>query len=321
VLESAQVITEKANKVKLELASLRAVDQSDGKEMGRVDDELMDGRVYEGSILTIGEKNYKVQSIDKHSKTLCLKFTAEIDGAMKVDLETGLVVQKNRKHPFRIGSDKVRIKEIVEGYTSYDSFDIENHESKRIEPAPPERDFTTRALYISFPDKGVSEAILHSLVHLLRALMPTVVACEGDEIELTYDTNHPDLNESSIFVYDNCIDALGIVDSIRTHYEALLINKLLGGGYQLLIDCPCREGCPSCLHIFQCRSLEPNSNLNKKDTIEFLGQLLDKKDYRDIIKYRYDKVDKGYSGYGEKSSIWNSKIQLPWLSVRNRWKD
>ncbi|RKY00857.1 hypothetical protein DRP77_10725, partial [Candidatus Poribacteria bacterium] len=107
-----------------------------------------------------------------------------------------------------------------------------------------------------------------------------------DEIDVIYCEAHPQVKSSAIFIYDNRPGGLGIADVIWEN-----VDRLLDGAYQLLLDCPCKEGCPACLKIFECRVPSPNEGLDKRGAIELLGRFLKKEGWERVIKFRYDKVD------------------------------
>ena len=266
-LENAQKTTAKINEVKIELASFLVMNENENKEMGRLDEGFINSKVFEGSILAIGKNNYRVQKVDVRNKSLSVEFTVKKDNAVKVDLQRSIEVQKSPEFPFRIGRDRVKVTERILGYTIYNCFDVADKEAILSRSSLPEREFSTQAFFISFPDQEVSVEILHSLAHLLRALMPSVLAYEEDELEVSYQPNHSDLKESAIFIYDNSIDSLGLADTLRIHYDDLFVAKLLESAYQILVDCPCREGCPGCLHIFECRHRDSNAALDKKGVL------------------------------------------------------
>jgi len=69
-----------------------------------------------------------------------------------------------------------------------------------------------------------------------------------------------------IFVYDACEGGIGLAEKA---YEVL--PRLLASAHELVRDCPCEDGCPSCIHSPKCGN--DNQPLDKEATALILGEL------------------------------------------------
>ena len=73
-----------------------------------------------------------------------------------------------------------------------------------------------------------------------------------------------------VFVYDAYPGGVGIADM---GYEA--VERLWRATLELVRECPCVEGCPSCIHSPKCGN--NNDPLDKKAAVLILGGLLGRK--------------------------------------------
>jgi DEAD/DEAH box helicase domain-containing protein len=72
--------------------------------------------------------------------------------------------------------------------------------------------------------------------------------------------------EPVIFVYDACEGGIGLAEKA---YEVLA--ALLASAHELVRDCTCEKGCPSCIYSPKCGN--DNQPLDKEATILILGEL------------------------------------------------
>jgi len=148
--------------------------------------------------------------------------------------------------------------------------------------------FQTKAVFFHFEtEKEQSKSIHHSLKHLFKIFLPSIVKICPDEIEMRL----VDLKETggwTIVAYDNEEGGTGIA---RFLYENLSeIETLLTRSYRLLADCPCTEGCSACLKIAGCREADYNKGLDKKRALTFLGTILNMTDLTIQLKKKYEKL-------------------------------
>jgi DEAD/DEAH box helicase domain-containing protein len=101
---------------------------------------------------------------------------------------------------------------------------------------------------------------LHATEHALISLFPLRVLCDRSDIGGICYTLHPQLEKPAIFVYDGYSGGAGLA---KAGYG--VIEKLLAAVRDLLASCPCRHGCPSCIHSPKCGS--GNKPLDKKGAL------------------------------------------------------
>ncbi|MFH0846792.1 MAG: Zn-binding domain-containing protein, partial [Chloroflexota bacterium] len=78
---------------------------------------------------------------------------------------------------------------------------------------------------------------------------------------------HPDTGKAQIFIYDAYPGGIGIAEK---GYE--IINELWQATLQVVSECPCEDGCPSCIQSPKCGN--NNKPLDKRAAVILLHGLL-----------------------------------------------
>ncbi len=164
--------------------------------------------------------------------------------------------------------------EVREQYYAYRI--IRNDAILGIEPLdlPPLR-FTTRAIWFTIPDQLESDIQaagadpdggLHGTEHALIAMMPFRVLCDRWDLGGLSVPSHPATGGPAVFVYDGYEGGIGLAEKAYTIFGDLVRHTLA-----LVRECPCEEGCPSCIYSPKCGN--DNQPLDKKGTILILEAL------------------------------------------------
>jgi DEAD/DEAH box helicase domain-containing protein len=121
----------------------------------------------------------------------------------------------------------------------------------------PDYVFETEGLWIkidkttkAFIEEGFDLAgTLHAVEHAAIACIPLFALCDrGDIGGLSY-TLYPRFKEPVIFIYDGYEGGIGL-----TRRATEVIGEWLMATFKVLEECPCEEGCPSCVQDPQCGS-------------------------------------------------------------------
>ncbi len=86
------------------------------------------------------------------------------------------------------------------------------------------------------------QGTLEGLGNLMRALAPLYLMCDRNDIRVTSDLNFPHTHAPTIIIYDAVPGGVGFSDAL---YQ--LHTELLQASLDWARDCPCEEGCPSCV--------------------------------------------------------------------------
>jgi DEAD/DEAH box helicase domain-containing protein len=138
----------------------------------------------------------------------------------------------------------------------------------------PEQEFVTQALWYELPDELLREEFplevlqgsLHAAEHGQIAVLPLIAMCDRWDIGGLSTAFHRQTGRATIFIYDGHPGGVGIT---RVGYERF--EDLVDDALRLISECPCRDGCPSCVQSPKCGNL--NEPLNKRGAIEMLSRM------------------------------------------------
>jgi len=140
----------------------------------------------------------------------------------------------------------------------------------------PPQHFPTVALWFDLPPEVVVRLVkeqldfaggLHAAEHAAIAILPLFALCDRNDIGGVSTPFHPDTGRAQIFIYDAYPGGIGIAEKGFDLVEELWQTTL-----KAITDCPCQEGCPSCIQSPKCGN--NNKPLDKKAAQILLEGLL-----------------------------------------------
>ncbi|MFA4827782.1 MAG: DEAD/DEAH box helicase [Thermodesulfovibrionales bacterium] len=181
----------------------------------------------------------------------------------------GLLGDSPEARSLEVYRGMLRMKNRVIGYDRKDIFNrtrISRHDLDM-----PEYVFETEGLWMKI-DEDTQVAIengyydlagtLHAFEHVTIASMPLFALCDkGDIGGLSY-TFYPRFKEPAIFIYDGYEGGIGLTKRCFDVIEEWFAKAL-----EIVRECPCESGCPSCVQDPQCGS---GNNPLDKDGARFL---------------------------------------------------
>jgi DEAD/DEAH box helicase domain-containing protein len=113
----------------------------------------------------------------------------------------------------------------------------------------PEQDMQTTAYWLSFPESVTGtfkasdlESGLVGLSNVLGNVAPLFLMCDPGDVGVKPEVRSPHTKEATIFLYDRIPAGIGFSEKLyRIH------DQLLDSTEQLIRDCSCATGCPSCV--------------------------------------------------------------------------
>ena len=120
----------------------------------------------------------------------------------------------------------------------------------------PERRFNTVALWFDIPPEVLDTSRkqrldlaggLHATEHAAIGVLPLFALCDRNDIGGVSTPLHPDTDRPQVFIYDGHPGGIGIAER---GYE--VIQDLWEATLTAVAQCPCREGCPSCIQSPKC---------------------------------------------------------------------
>ena len=136
--------------------------------------------------------------------------------------------------------------------------------------------FNTVALWFDIPSQTIEQIAkarldfaggLHAAEHASIAMLPLFTLCDRNDLGGISTPFHPDTGKAQIFIYDAHQGGTGITEK---GFE--LIEDLWRETLATIAECPCDDGCPSCIQSPKCGN--NNHPLDKKAAEMILEDLL-----------------------------------------------
>jgi DEAD/DEAH box helicase domain-containing protein len=223
---------------------------------------LHQGETYIVSEMDLGTNTIRVATTDVDYYTQPLK---EVDLSIIETLETRMV------HGARCAFGDVEVTERYTGYKIMRKDTIIGLEPLDLPPIT----FRTKAFWV-IPTTDTEQCVkhsnldlaggLHGTEHAIIALMPLHVMCDRWDIGGLSSPAFGENCEPVIFIYDGYEGGIGLAEKA---YE--ILPEVLISAYELVRDCGCDDGCPSCIYSPKCGN--DNQPLDKKATILILEDL------------------------------------------------
>jgi DEAD/DEAH box helicase domain-containing protein len=116
--------------------------------------------------------------------------------------------------------------------------------------------FPTVALWFDLPAQAIARIVdsqldlaggLHAAEHAAIAILPLFALCDRNDIGGVSTPLHPDTGRAQIFIYDAYPGGIGIAEKGFS-----MITELWDATLKVIAECPCQEGCPSCVQSPKC---------------------------------------------------------------------
>ncbi|MDI6814560.1 MAG: DEAD/DEAH box helicase [Dehalococcoidales bacterium] len=141
----------------------------------------------------------------------------------------------------------------------------------------PPHHFPTAGLWFDLPAEAMARLVeaqldlaggLHAAEHAAIAILPLFTLCDRNDIGGVSTPFHPDTGRAQIFIYDAYPGGIGIAEK---GFD--LVEELWQATLKAITECPCQEGCPSCIQSPKCGN--NNKPLDKKAAQMLLEGLLE----------------------------------------------
>lgn len=227
------------------------------KFLGTVEETIAFKTLHEGAIyLHLGE-TYEVEELDIAGKTA---YVIPTDGQYYTEpRENAHIIVLNTLKSVEMGATTAHFGEAVVtnqvvGYRKKRLFSDAVLEIADLDL--PEQTFETEAFWFTIPDDLTLNYLLnggdlgggiHAIEHAIIGMAPLLATCDRWDLGGVSHPNHPDTGLPTIFVHDAYAGGAGVSEAI---YPAL--KELLVATQKMIADCPCAEGCPSCVQSPKC---------------------------------------------------------------------
>ncbi len=235
----------------------RIVQEDTGQVIGTADEHRAYGTLHPGAIYLHQGEQFLVRALD-HVRRVALVEEADPDYYTQArDITDIVIVNLLDQRPLgdaELCFGDVEVTNQVVGFVRklVSTNELIGQEQLALPPVT----LRTRAVWWTLPGRlidraGVATAELaggiHGAEHCAIGLLPLVATCDRWDIGGVSTPLHPDTGLTTIFVYDGYPGGAGI--SERGYHAA---ERWLRATAERLRDCPCRDGCPSCVVSPKC---------------------------------------------------------------------
>lgn len=257
--------------------SYAVIDESSGQLLETVEDSVAFFQVHPGAIYLHQGESFLITSLDPAARTAYASHTAAgyyTQSKEDTDLHTGGIRHDRRTRHARVYLGDVEVTTTVVGFRKKAQF---TEEVLGEEPLslPPQR-FPTVALWFDLPEDAIRQVDgegldlaggLHAAEHAAISILPLFALCDRNDIGGVSTPLHPDTGRPQIFIYDAHPGGIGIAER---GFE--VIANLWEATLNAVAECPCLDGCPSCIQSPKCGN--NNRPLDKKAAQVLLEGLL-----------------------------------------------
>ena len=256
--------------------SFTVIDTGSGELIGTIEAARAFGTAHDGAIYLHLGRSYEVVELQIEGRQVLVRpFDGDYYTQPKRETSTEVERLLDRRETLGVtlSFGAVSVTEQVLGYQRKRLSDGEMIDFNGLEL--PATTFETQALWYELPedllgDEFPLEALLgslHAMEHGQIAVLPLLAMCDRWDIGGLSTNMHPQTGRPTIFIYDGHPGGVGI-----TRLGFRVFETLAGDALRLISECPCRDGCPSCVQSPKCGNL--NEPLSKEGSRELLSRML-----------------------------------------------
>ncbi|MGD0645198.1 MAG: DEAD/DEAH box helicase [Candidatus Bathyarchaeia archaeon] len=234
--------------------------------------------VHEGAVLLHQGETYISEKLDL--ETLTAKVRKEdvnyyTEAKKTVDVAVKKTHQEKR-NAVDVGLGELAITEFYHNYVLKTYDEVVDRKPLNLPPLT----FSTVGMWFTVPDEvkveveagGLDfEGGIHAAEHAMIAMSPIYAMCDRWDIGGLSTSFHLDTGQATIFIYDGFEGGIGISEVL---YDK--IAKLWEKTLNLIDNCECKDGCPSCIYSPKCGN--ENEPLDKKAASIILRRMLGKEE-------------------------------------------
>ncbi|MBA7472145.1 hypothetical protein ES707_07466 [subsurface metagenome] len=234
-------------------------------------------QIYPGAIYLHQGESYLVTELDLANRTAYAEPTTASYYTQTKEIEDLHIVKRTRSRScgqVKVYLGEVEVTNTVVGFKKKAQFTEEVIGEEPLD-LPPQH-FPTVALWFDFPPEVIARLDkaqldfaggLHAAEHAAIAILPLFALCDRNDIGGVSTPFHPDTGRAEIFIYDAYPGGIGIAEK---GFD--LVEELWQATLKAITECPCQEGCPSCIQSPKCGN--NNKPLDKKAAQSLLEGLL-----------------------------------------------
>jgi len=233
------------------------IDTSTDSLMETVEASVAFSQVHPGAIYLHQGESYLVTELDLASRTAYAEPTtvSYYTVAKEItDLSILRVIHNKSYGRVKVCLGEVEVTTTVVGFKRMAQFteEVIGEEPLNL----PSHRFPTVALWFDLPSGVIASLAkagldlaggLHAAEHAAIAILPLFALCDRNDIGGVSTLFHPDTGKAQIFIYDAYPGGVGIAEK---GFD--LVKQLWQATLKTITECPCHEGCPSCIQSPKC---------------------------------------------------------------------
>ena len=249
-----------------------------GEVVGSVDESRVFSQAHPGAVYLHQGESLVVEELDLQDRVARTR-RGEVGYYTQPDVETWVdvrrVIESGTVGRFAHLHGLVEVESHVVGFKKKS---IRDRSMISYQPLDlPKRTFTTQALWFEVPDDLIRDSeieaadlpgTLHAVEHASIGMLPLFAICDRWDVGGLSTNYHPTIGGAVWFIYDGYPGGAGIAPMGWRNGDRHLRATL-----QALRDCPCHDGCPSCVQSPKCGNF--NDPLDKAGAIRLLAEGLD----------------------------------------------
>ena len=256
-------------------SNVAVVDRGSGEVIGTVETGRAFTTLHPGAVYMHLGKSFEVEQLDlDNGQALVHEFEDEwyTRPKMETDIFIERVIESKFTNGIQLSFGEVTVTDQVIAFQRISTEDQEAIDLIDLEL--PEQEFKTQGLWYTVPKDMTSDlplnallGALHATEHSQIAVLPLIAMCDRWDIGGLSTNIHYQTGEATIFIYDGHPGGIGIT---RRGFE--MFDQLVSDALGLVGECPCEQGCPSCVQSPKCGNL--NEPLFKQGAIDLMQTLV-----------------------------------------------
>lgn len=208
--------------------------------------------VHQDAIYMHETNQYHVDELDWARKKAYVKavnvdyFT---DAITKTNIKVERIEEERELENLKLVYGEVNVNTVTTGYKKIKLFTHENVGAGKV--YLPEIEMSTNACWIEFPASAIDNleipasqlgGALQAVANVIRNIAPLFLMCDPSDIRSIPMTRAPFSQRPTIYIYDNYPGGIGLSLKLMNYPYPLFTAAL-----DLVKNCPCQSGCPSCV--------------------------------------------------------------------------
>jgi len=230
-----------------------------GKHKGEIDEFRAFKETHPGAIYLHKGDTFLVDALDLDTKTAKVS-RARVDYYTRIRSEKNTeildIYDNNNIMKTDVYFGKLKVTDQVIGYEKW-----RIHGKRKLSVIPldlPPLIFETQGLWFKIPVQIQRQAEaqylhfmggIHAIEHAAIGIFPLLVMADRNDLGGIATPLHPQVGSAAIFIYDGIPGGAGLSRQAFKKAKDLLENTL-----DVIRECPCETGCPSCVHSPKCGS-------------------------------------------------------------------